>query len=174
MHGVTVRRATTADVVGIHRLIQPLVDRDILLRKDLVVLYETVQEFRVAESSEGELIGCGALHVLWVDLGEVRTIATSDAARGQGVGHQLLTSLISDARELGLQRLCCLTFETEFFGRHGFEAVAEQIVSDQVFAEMRRSPDEGVAEILDLPWVKPNTLGNTRMVKDLRLDAPAV
>ncbi|MGO2111991.1 MAG: amino-acid N-acetyltransferase, partial [Pseudoclavibacter sp.] len=66
-----------------------------------------------------------------------------------------------------LRRLFCLTFETDFFGRHGFTAVDEQIVDDQVFAEMRRSPDEGVHEFLDLPWVKPNTLGNTRMVKVL-------
>lgn len=167
MHGVSIRRATTADVVGIHGLIQPLVDRNILLRKDLVVLYGAVQEFRVAETAEGELVGCGALHVLWLDLGEIRTIAVSDAVRGDGVGHQMLDHLMRDAIDLGLKRLFCLTFETEFFGRHGFEAVEEQIVDDQVFAEMRRSPDEGVAEFLDLPWVKPNTLGNTRMVKQL-------
>lgn len=167
MDGLTIRRATTADVAGIHRLIQPLVDANILLRKDLVVLYEAVQEFRVAETAEGELVGCGALHVLWLDLGEIRTIATSDAVRGEGVGHQILEQLIDDARTLGLSRLFCLTFEVDFFARHGFEAVDEQIVDDQVFAEMRRSPDEGVAEFLDLPWVKPNTLGNTRMLKQL-------
>ncbi|MGO2111990.1 MAG: GNAT family N-acetyltransferase, partial [Pseudoclavibacter sp.] len=102
MHGVTIRRATTADVIGIHRLIQPLVDRNILLRKDLVVLYEAVQEFRVAENATGELVACGALHVLWLDLGEIRTIATSDTARGQGLGHLMLEKLMSDARDLGL------------------------------------------------------------------------
>lgn len=170
MHGITIRRATTADIVGIHRLIQPLVDQNILLRKDLVVLYEAVQEFRVAVDDQGELVGCGALHVLWVDLGEVRTIATADSVRGKGVGSMLLERLIDDALELGLHRLFCLTFETDFFGRHGFVAVEEQIVDDQVFAEMRRSPDEGVAEFLDLPYVKPNTLGNTRMLKELRED----
>ncbi|GGA71876.1 N-acetylglutamate synthase [Pseudoclavibacter endophyticus] len=167
MHGVTIRRAKTADVVAIHGLIQPLVRQNILLRKDLVVLYESVQEFRVAETADGELVACGALHVLWLDLGEIRTIVTSDAVRGKGVGHQMLEHLVDDARELGLKRLFCLTFETDFFRRHGFEAVAEQIVDDQVYAEMRRSPDEGVHEFLDLPWVKPNTLGNTRMVKRL-------
>jgi amino-acid N-acetyltransferase len=30
-----------------------------------------------------------------------------------------------------------------------------------------RSPDEGIAEFLDLARVKPNTLGNTRMLKIL-------
>lgn len=167
MHGVTIRRARTTDVVAIHRLIQPLVDDGTLLRKDLVVLYEAVQEFRVAIDERGELVGCGALHVLWVDLGEVRTIATSDEVRGTGVGHALIERLIRDARTLGLQRLFCLTFETAFFGRHGFAAVEEQIVDEAVFQEMLRSPDEGVAEFLDLPYVKPNTLGNTRMVKEL-------
>lgn len=170
MHEVTVRRATTADVVGIHRLIQPLVEQGILLGKELVVLYESVQEFRVAVDASGTLLGCGALHVLWLDLGEVRTIATAEEARGRGVGHLLLQRLIEDARELGLHRLFCLTFETGFFGRHGFVAVEEQLVDAATYQEMLQSPDEGVAEFLDLPWVKPNTLGNTRMVKELRQD----
>lgn len=167
MDGLTIRRATTADVAGIHRLIQPLVDANILLGKDLVVLYEAVQEFRVAETADGELVGCGALHVLWLDLGEIRTIATSDSVRGHGVGSQILEQLIIDGRELGLKRLFCLTFEVDFFTRHGFVAVDEQIVDDQVYTEMRRSRDEGIAEFLDLPWVKPNTLGNTRMLKQI-------
>lgn len=151
-------------MVDIHRLIQPLVDEGVLLKKDLVVLYEAVQEFRVAEDANGELVGCGALHVLWRDLGEIRTIATSASARGLGVGHALLERLIEDARALELERLFCLTFETGFFGRHGFVAVEEQIVDAATFDEMLRSPDEGVAEFLDLPYVKPNTLGNTRML----------
>ena len=163
----SIRRATTADVVGIHRLIQPLVDSGVLLRKDLVVLYEAVQEFRVAVDASGELVGCGALHVLWLDLGEVRTIATAESVRGRGVGHLLLERLVADARELGLHRLFCLTFETTFFGRHGFVAVEEQLVDEDTYREMLRSPDEGVAEFLDLPYVKPNTLGNTRMVVEL-------
>lgn len=173
MHGVTIRRARTTDVVAIHRLIQPLVDDGTLLRKSLVVLYESVQEFRVAVDADGAVVGCGALHVLWLDLGEVRTIATADAVRGTGVGHLLLERLIDDARTLGLRRLFCLTFETAFFGRHGFDAVAEQIVDESVYQEMLRSPDEGVAEFLDLPYVKPNTLGNTRMVKELEPEPAA-
>lgn len=164
MQSLEVRRARTSDVVDIHRLIQPLVDEGVLLKKDLVVLYEAVQEFRVAVDGNGELVGCGALHVLWRDLGEIRTIATSERARGLGVGHSLLERLVEDARALELERLFCLTFETGFFGRHGFVAVEEQIVDAATFDEMLRSPDEGVAEFLDLPYVKPNTLGNTRML----------
>ncbi|MDJ1370919.1 amino-acid N-acetyltransferase [Gulosibacter molinativorax] len=160
----TIRPARTDDVVGIQALIQPMVDQNILLGKGLVVLYEAVQEFVVAETPDGDLVGCGALHVLWRDLGEVRTIASSPAVRGQGVGHAMLERLMVDARELGLERLFCLTFETEFFGRHGFRAVDEQVVDTETYREMLHSPDAGTAEFLDLPWVKPNTLGNTRMI----------
>lgn len=168
MHPVTVRRATTRDIVGIQELIRPYVEANILLGKDLVVLYEAVQEFRVAVAPDGELLGCGALHVLWKDLGEIRTIATTGAHRGLGVGHALIEQLKQDAIELGLERLFCLTFETAFFARHGFVAVEEQLVDEATYLELLRSPDVGVHEFLDLPWVKPNTLGNTRMICELR------
>ena len=163
----TVRRARTADIPGIETLISPLVESRVLLGKDRVVFYEAVQEFRVAEDRNGALVGCGALHVIWEDLGEVRTLAVAEHWRGRGVGHALLERLEADARDLGLTRLFCLTFETAFFGRHGYGEIGEGIVSPDVYAELVRSPDEGVAEFLDLARVKPNTLGNSRMLKQL-------
>ncbi|MFO7690805.1 MAG: amino-acid N-acetyltransferase [Cryobacterium sp.] len=165
--GYTVRRARTGDVPGIQELVEPLVQERILLGKDLVVFYEAVQEFRVAEDAEGRLIGVGALHVIWEDLGEVRTLAVTRDWLGQGVGHVLLTRLEADARELGLTRLFCLTFEVPFFSRNGFRDMGAETVDPAVYAELVRSHDEGVAEFLDLARVKPNTLGNTRMVKPI-------
>jgi amino-acid N-acetyltransferase len=134
-----------------------------LLSKATVTLYEDVQEFWVAERA-GEVVGCGALHVMWEDLAEVRTVAVSADAHGQGIGSALLRQLLEHARELGVRRLFCLTFETEFFARHGFLPVEDVPVELSVQAELLRSPDEGVAEFLDLERVKPNTLGNTRML----------
>jgi amino-acid N-acetyltransferase len=163
----TVRRARTSDVPGIEALIEPLVQQRILLGKDRVVLYEAVQEFRVAEDESGRLIGCGALHVMWEDLGEVRTLAVATELLHTGVGRSILSTIENEARALGLTRLFCLTFETEFFGRHGFTSISEAVVAPDVYAELVRSPDEGVAEFLDLSRVKPNTLGNTRMLKHL-------
>ncbi|MBX3094860.1 MAG: amino-acid N-acetyltransferase [Cryobacterium sp.] len=161
----TVRPARTSDVWAIRRLVEPLVQRRILLGKDTVVLFEAIQEFRVAESDEGEVLGCGALHVMWEDLGEVRTLAVVPEWLHRGVGHAIVDRLEADARALGLSRLFCLTFEVDFFRRHGFEPMAEDAVEPEVYAELVRSPDEGVAEFLDLARVKPNTLGNTRMLK---------
>ncbi len=163
---IRVRPARTADIPAIERLVAPLVESRVLLGKDRVVFYESVQEFRVAEA-DGDLVGCGALHVMWEDLGEIRTLAVAPEHRKSGVGRALLGQLEADARELGLSRLFCLTFETRFFGENGFTEIGEGIVSPDVYTELLRSTDEGVAEFLDLARVKPNTLGNTRMLKQL-------
>lgn len=163
----TVRRARTADVWAIRDLVEPLVQRRILLGKDTVVMFESIQEFRVAETAEGQVVGCGALHVMWEDLGEVRTLAVLPEWLSRGVGHAIVEQLEADARDLGLTRLFCLTFEVDFFRKHGFESMSEETLDPEVYAELLRSPDEGVAEFLDLARVKPNTLGNTRMLKRL-------
>ena len=166
MSEYTVRPARSADVLSIHELLEPLVERRILLGKDLAVLYGAVQEFVVAEA-DGVLIGCGALHVMWEDLGEVRTLIVRDDWLRRGVGRAIVDSLETRAIELGLQRLFCLTFEIDFFTRRGFAPIGEQVVDPDVYSQLLRSPDEGVAEFLNLAHVKPNTLGNTRMLKNL-------
>jgi amino-acid N-acetyltransferase len=130
------------------------------------MLYEDVQEFFVAEK-DNAIIGCGALHVLWEDLGEVRTVAVIEDFRGQKIGHQIMNAIIERAQSLGLKRLFCLTFETEFFGKHGFKEIQGAPVEPEVYQQLLRSYDEGIAEFLDLESVKPNTLGNTRMLKIL-------
>lgn len=160
-----VRRARVPDV----RTIKCLVDcyaGEVLLTKPLVTLYEDVQEFWVAEQDE-TLVGCGALHVLWENLAEIRTLVVHPNFTGQGVGHRLVQQLITHGRELGLRRLFVLTFEVQFFSRHGFSPIEGTPVSNEVYEQIRRSHDEGVAEFLDLPYVKPNTLGNTRMLLEL-------
>lgn len=163
---VTIRRARTSDIRGIRALVAPLAERRVLVSKEAVTYYESVQEFRVAER-DGTLVGCGALHVMWEDLAEIRTLAVADELLGTGLGGRLLEALVEDARELGVRRLFCLTFEVPFFTRHGFEAIEGQAVSAEVYTELLRSYDEGVAEFLDLERVKPNTLGNTRMLRTL-------
>ncbi|GAA3568553.1 amino-acid N-acetyltransferase [Amycolatopsis ultiminotia] len=159
----SVRRARIADV----RKIKALVDADagrVLLEKDLVTLYEAVQEFWIASDGSDDVLGAAALHVLWEDIGELRTVVVDKAARGRGVGHALVGRLVEEAHELGLRRLFVLTFETSFFAGHGFVEIDGAPVSHEVYEEMRRSLDPGVAEFLDLPYVKPNTLGNARML----------
>jgi len=166
---VTIRRARTADVAEIKHLVDTYTGQRLLLAKDTVTLYEHVQEFRVAEW-DGRVVGCGAMHVLWQDLGEIRTLAVAPECRGLRIGDRLLSELIQCARELGLSRLFALTFQTRFFGRHGFAEIEGTPVDPDTYSQMRRSYDAGVAEFLDLEYVKPNTLGNSRMLLTLEPD----
>ncbi|CAB4711876.1 MAG: amino-acid N-acetyltransferase [Actinobacteria bacterium] len=161
-----IRSARTSDIKGIRALIDSYAPEGRLLTKETVTLYESVQEFAVAVDGE-RVVGCGALHVLWEDLAEVRTVAVDEALRGQGIGHKILDSIITRAENIGVQRIFCLTFETEFFGRHGFEVIEGTPVDPAVYDQLLRSYDAGVAEFLDLESAKPNTLGNTRMLKKL-------
>ena len=163
-----IRRARTGDVKAIRALVDTYTADRRLLSKATVTLYESVQEFWVAVDDDGAVLGCGALHVMWEDLAEIRTVAVDPASRGRKIGHKIVSRLLDVARELGIARVFCLTFETRFFGSFGFTEIDGAPVPHAVYEQLLRSYDEGVAEFLDLERVKPNTLGNTRML--LRLE----
>jgi amino-acid N-acetyltransferase len=162
---VVVRRARTADVRAVRELVDTYTADRRLLSKATVTLYEQVQDFWVAERTrDRRVVGCGALHVMWEDLAEIRTVAVVPELRGHKIGHRIVAELLGVARELGVARVFCLTFETRFFGSLGFLPIDGAPVPHAVYEQLLRSYDEGVAEFLDLERVKPNTLGNTRML----------
>ncbi|HEX6497990.1 MAG TPA: amino-acid N-acetyltransferase [Micromonosporaceae bacterium] len=170
---VIVRRARTGDVRAIRSLIDRYAIERRLLSKATVALYEDVQEFWVAERvADRAVVGCGALHVMWEDLAEVRTVAVDPRCRGQKIGYRLVSELLDQARLLGVRRVFVLTFETGFFSSFGFRPIDGAPVPPRVYEELLRSYDEGVAEFLDLERVKPNTLGNTRMLLYLDGEGP--
>ena len=152
-----IRPARTSDIKAIHTIIDAYVLGRRLLAKETV----TVAEF------DGEVVGCGALHVLWEDLAEIRSVAVLEKMRGKGIGNAIIANIVDRARILGVARIFCLTFETDFFGRNGFKVIEGTPVDHEVYQQLLRSYDEGIAEFLDLERVKPNTLGNTRMLRIL-------
>ena len=163
-----VRSARPRDVRSIAALVHPYAMRRILVVKELIAYFEDVQEFVVAVDDEtGEIIGCGALHVMWDDIAEIRTLAVAPEHLRSGIGHALLETLLTRAQALGLKRVFCLTFEVDFFARHGFYEITGTPVGEDALFEMIRSHDDGIKEFLDLASYKPNTLGNTRMMRDL-------
>ena len=167
------RQARTRDIPQIRGLIDQNTGSRRLLDKTTVNLYESVLEFTVAESAtDGAVAGCGALHVIWEDLAELRTVAVDERRRGSGIGHLIVDELLDRARAVGVSRVFVLTFAVPIFARHGFTEIFGTPVAPEVYAELLRSYDEGVAEFLELDRVKPNTLGNTRML--LRLLAVPV
>ena len=161
-----IRPAKTSDIKKIRTIIDAYVSGRRLLSKETVTLFESVQEFIVAEV-DAEVVGCGALHVLWEDLAEVRTVAVIESMQGKGIGHTILENILARAKEVGVKKVFCLTFETKFFGSHGFTELQGSPVEPEIYTQLLRSYDEGIAEFLDLESVKPNTLGNTRMLKIL-------
>lgn len=163
---VVIRAAKTTDVKKIRAIVNTYAVERKLLSKETVTLFESVQEFVVAEV-DGEVVGCGALHVLWEDIAEVRTVAVVEQMHGKGVGHLILENILARAKEVGVKKVFCLTFETKFFGSHGFNEIQGAPVEPEIYTQLLRSYDEGIAEFLDLESVKPNTLGNTRMLKIL-------
>jgi len=161
--GVVIRPARTSDVRTIRTFIDEYSSDGRLLSKATVTLFEDVQEFLVAEI-DGQVVGCGALHVMWEDLGEVRTLAVDPRLVGQGIGSTLLRALMDRARAVGIKRVFCLTFMVDFFGAHGFAEIDDSPIDHSVYEALLQSYDEGVAEFLGLERVKPNTLGNHRML----------
>ena len=164
--GVMVRPARTSDVRAIRSFIDAYSPDGRLLSKATVTLFEDIQEFLVAQVDD-RVVGCGALHVMWEDLAEVRTLAVDPELAGQGIGSVLLTALLERARGVGVKRVFCLTFATSFFGRHGFVEIDDTPIDVDVYAQLLESYDEGIAEFLGLERVKPNTLGNHRMLVTL-------
>ncbi|GAA4689227.1 amino-acid N-acetyltransferase [Phytohabitans rumicis] len=168
MRDVVVRRARTADIRAVRELIDMYTGGRRMLSKATVTLYEDVQEFWVASlGADGPVVGCGALHVMWEDLAEIRSVAVHPDQRGLKIGQRIVTGLLDAAREVGVARVFVLTFETRFFGSFGFVEIDGAPVPHAVYEQLLRSYDEGVAEFLGLERVKPNTLGNTRMLLHL-------
>lgn len=159
-----IRPARTADVHAIQAIREPFLGK-VLLKHELVGLFEKIQEFLVVTDENDTVVAAGAVHVMWHDLAEVRSVVVDQSKRGQGIGHLLVNALLEKAQNLGVTRVFCLTFETEFFAKHGFEPISDVPVDAETFEEMARSTDLGVAEFLDLARVKENTLGNTRMLR---------
>ena len=168
-----VRHARTRDVPEIRALIDQNVGSGRLLDKPTVNLYEDILEFTVAEApADGTVVGCGALHVMWEDLAELRTVAVDERWRGAGIGHLIVDELLMRSRAVGVSRVFVLTFAVSFSASHGFQEISGTPVAPEVYADLLRSYDDGVAEFLDLDRVKPNTLGNTRMLLRLLTFSP--
>lgn len=163
MTEIHLRPAKTSDVSFILSLIGEYSPDRRMLRKEIITIYEDIQEFVIAEIN-GAPVGYGALHVLWEDLAEVRSVAVRPDVKRKGVGKAVVTHLLERAKEIGIRRVFCLTFEVDFFKSFGFLPTDGPLVDHDIYIQMLKSEDEGVAEFLDLERVKPNTLGNTRML----------
>ncbi len=129
-----IRPAVIGDVPEIMEILQPYIEEDILLPVSVYRLFEHIRYFVVGER-DGQVIGCGSLVIIWHDLAEVRSLAVRRGCQGGGIGGRIVDELIAEAEELGVARVFALTYETGFFGRHGFEIVDRDTLPHKVWKD---------------------------------------
>lgn len=136
-----VRTAKVADAKTICTLINYYAEHDKMLFRSLAEIYENLQTFSVAED-DGVVIGCCALEVIWSDLAEIKSLAIAPERRSQGVGRQLVTAIIDQARQLGVPQIFALTLEPGFFQKMGFTVVAKETLPMKVWSDCARCPKQ--------------------------------
>jgi amino-acid N-acetyltransferase len=153
---VIVRRATLSDVEDMHELINHFAGLGLMLPKPRSKLYQNIRDFIVAEAG-GAFAGCAALHVIWKDLGEIRSLAVAERYQKNGVGRRLAVAALRDAVELKLPRVFVLTYQQAFFERMGFVEVEKSTMPQKVWGECMDCPKfpncDEIAMILDEPFL---------------------
>ena len=148
-----IRKAQVTDVKNIQKLLMTFANRGDMLPRSLSELYESIRDFYVVEE-DGVLLGASALHIVWEDLAEVRSVAVVEDSGRKGIGSRLVQACIAEAREIGLKRIFCLTYKPDFFAKHGFRLVDKSELPHKVWGDCIKCPkfpdcDEN-AMILDL------------------------
>ena len=147
------RKARITDVKEIQKLLTHYANRGDMLSRSLSELYEAIRDFYIVEES-GRLLGVSALHIVWDDLAEIRSVAVAEDAGRKGVGTEVVNACISEARELGLKKLFCLTYKPEFFARFGFSVVDKSQLPHKVWGDCIKCvkfPDcDEIAMVMDL------------------------
>ena len=133
------RKARVADVPAIHRLIMTFAEKNQMLPRSVGDIYECLRDFFVYEE-EGELIGCGALHVVWENLAEVKSVAGRADKQDRGIGTLLAKKCLEEARDLGISRIFVLTYRPDFFERLGFRPIEKEQLPHKVWTECIRCP----------------------------------
>lgn len=129
------RKAVMADIPAAHEIINGYAAQGLMLRRPLMMLYESVRDFTVAVDDDGQVLGVGGLHIMWRDLAEIRSLAVRPGLTGRGVGRGLVEHLLEEARSLGLKRVFALTYQPGFFGKCGFEVVPKESLPQKVWKE---------------------------------------
>lgn len=143
----TTRKATTEDVPAIQRLVNGYADRDLMLPRSLSQLYENVRDFHVVEV-RGEVVACGALHVSWKDLAELKSLAVAEQHQKKGFARSIVAACIAEARSLGVTRVFALTYVPEMFERLGFARIEKALLPRKVWTECVYCPKfQGCTEV---------------------------
>lgn len=148
------RKAEINDVKEIQKLLNHYASRGDMLSRSLSELYEALRDFYIVEEA-GQIVGVSALHIVWEDLAEIRSVAVAEETGRKGIGTEVVNACIDEAKQLGLKRLFCLTYKPDFFARFGFRIVDKAELPHKVWGDCikcAKFPDcDEIAMIMDLP-----------------------
>ena len=136
---IKVARARVGDASSVHELISCFADKGEVLPRALSEIYDGIRDYFVVKK-EGRVVACAALHVTWVDLAEIRSLAVAEQEQKQRIGSLLVQACIDEAKELGIPKVFCLVRKPAFFERHGFELIEKTELPQKVWAECYRCP----------------------------------
>ncbi|HSW39845.1 MAG TPA: N-acetyltransferase [Acidobacteriota bacterium] len=151
-----VRKACLKDAGAMHQIINYYAESQVMLPKTMLQLYENLRDYSVvvAADDQARVVGCGALHIYWENLAEIRAVAVAPEMTGKGVGTVLIDRLLEEARELKIERVFVFTYEPRFFGRFGFVQVEHSAMPLKVYNECFNCPKfnkcDEIAMVLDL------------------------
>lgn len=134
-----IRKAILPDVEEMFEIVNFYADKGLMLARSRSTLYENIRDFVIIEI-DGEIIGIGALHVLWNDLAELRTLAVKDSMVKQGIGRQIVESILKEAKELKVQKVFTLTYQPGFFGKLGFTIIDKETMPHKVWTDCINCP----------------------------------
>jgi amino-acid N-acetyltransferase len=136
---IKVDRARVSDANSLHQIISHFADKGEMLPRALSEIYEDIRDYFVVRK-RGRLIACAALHVTWVDLAEIRSLAVDEQEQNQRIGSSLVQACLEEAKELGIPRIFCLVRKPAFFEKYGFQLIDKTELPHKVWAECYRCP----------------------------------
>jgi amino-acid N-acetyltransferase len=130
------RKARISDVPAIHRLVNSCADRGEMLPRSLAELYDNMRDYYVYEYGDSkEIGGTCALHICWEDLAEIRSLCVDEKLRRNGVGHDLVSICMEEARQFSINRLFVLTYRDDFFRKFGFIEVDKVQLPQKIWTD---------------------------------------
>ena len=134
-----IEKATIKDAAQIHKLVNYFAEKDQMLPRSLSEIYENIRDYFVIRDGQ-QVVACGALHINWVDLAEIKSLAITEAWQKKGLGDLLVAACIKEARELNIPTIFCLTFKPDFFEKCGFTPIDKAELPHKVWGECYRCP----------------------------------
>ena len=134
-----VEKARISDIPQMHELINKFANKGEMLPRALSELYESLRDFFVIRD-DNKVVACIALHISWVDLAEIRSMAVREEKQYQGIGSTLIKACLDEAKELGIPIIFCLTYKPHFFEKHNFRQTDKMELPRKVWTECFRCP----------------------------------